>query len=67
MVRVERGPSTHLISVGFGLSLGERTHILLAGRAEVITEDLVYILAVARVPIPGVFLAPGGLGLHKIT
>lgn len=36
--RVERGPSTHLISVGFGLSLGERTHTLLAGRALVVSE-----------------------------
>lgn len=38
MARVKRGPSTHLISVGFRLSLGERTHILLAGRALAVSE-----------------------------
>lgn len=75
-----RGLSTHLISVGFELSLGGRAHTFPAGRAlgclqrghkvRIMTKDLGYDLAVSGALMPGGFPGSRGPGLaqaHLVT
>lgn len=73
--KVGKGPSTHLVSVGFVASLGGRTHTLPAARPWAVSQsgviimikDLGYVLEISRAALPGGSVAPEGLGLCKFT